>query len=225
MVSTMSGEVNVLSGLRLYLWLAVKVLLVWQFIFLWRCLIWADIKCRSLLISLFVTLKCLHGRSSVLFLMLSWESTLLGKKVTWRGALTTYFLSTDVQHNSDIPWWPRGTVGAGLHPWQQDPLPDLTWHVKERSHVKEYEEQEPGFWCREGQSSYSQSTRWGGGVFLDQNPFMLTSHRCFQSLFWTGLLLSGHLLPLRPLITCLCFCGFFYGFMCWLTWLQAQKKP
>lgn len=30
----------------------------------------------------------------------------------------------DVQHNSDIPRWPCGSAGAGLHPRQQDPLPD-----------------------------------------------------------------------------------------------------
>lgn len=47
---------------------------------------------------------------------------------------------SDVQHHSDVPRWPGGAAGAGLHPRQQDPLPDSAGHVEERPYAEEREE-------------------------------------------------------------------------------------
>ena len=71
----------------------------------------------------------------------------------------TCFSLSDVQHHCDLPRWESSPAGAGLHPRQQDPLPHPTRHVKECSHVKEHEEQEPGIRRRKGQGSHSQSSR------------------------------------------------------------------
>ena len=66
---------------------------------------------------------------------------------------------TDVQHHCDLPRWESSPAGAGLHPWEQDPLSHPTRHVKECTHVKEHEEQEPGIRGRERQGGHSQSSR------------------------------------------------------------------
>lgn len=50
------------------------------------------------------------------------------------------YVLPDVQHYCNLPRWPRGPAGAGLHPWKQDSLPDPARHVEECAHVKKYEE-------------------------------------------------------------------------------------
>lgn len=142
----------------------------------------STITCSSFWLNNETKLKCFHVTPQC--------------KVLWwtcRVAEATLSAFTDVQYYGDVPWWPCGPAGASLHPRKQDPLPDFAGHVKECSYVEKHEEQEPGFWRREGQGSYSQGTRWEGRLWTR------TPLHCTVSWLLVSGLGSRTLIPFRPL--------------------------
>lgn len=65
-------------------------------------------------------------------------------------------MNCQMSNISHLQRQPRGAAGAGVHPWQQDPLSDFAQHAEKCTHVEEHEKQEPALRSRLRESCHSQ---------------------------------------------------------------------